>query len=222
MTNCCLVQFLVKGSNTNLLTDFSIYSLLTKYTIQHCLVQFLVKGSNTNLLTDFSIYSLLTKYTIQHCLSLIARVVNVLSLEHLVFTRLVDSSPTEVSFLADSSLLERLCFSIIRWDRHAVDETVEAFIEAEGDHLECSYAMEKGKVRTVARMLLMPTKSDASFLRAKHSTGSFDETFEAPATSHQERLSSNIRLLRAAYAFIPTVRAPPVSMIFCKLFSIRI
>jgi chromatin-remodeling ATPase INO80 len=129
------------------------------------------------------------------------------------FTRLVDLSPNEVSFLANSSLLERLSFSIIRWDRHAVDETVEAFIEAEGDHLECSYAMEKGTVRAVARMLLMPTKSDASFLHAKQSTGSLDEPFEALVISHQERLSSNIRLLRAAYAFIPTVRAPPVSMI---------
>lgn len=129
------------------------------------------------------------------------------------FTRLVDLSPTEVSFLASSSLLKRLSFSMIRWDRYAVDETIEAFIEAEGDHLECSYAMEKGKVRAVARMLLMPTKSDAGFLRAKLATGSLDEPFEALAVSHQERLSSNIRLLRAAYAFIPTVRAPPVSMI---------
>ncbi|KAF3326206.1 DNA helicase INO80-like isoform X1 [Carex littledalei] len=127
------------------------------------------------------------------------------------FTRLVDLSPTEVSFLANSSLLERLSFSIIRWDRHIVDETIEAFIEAEGDHLECSYALEKGKVRAVARMLLMPTKSDAGFLRAKLSTGSLDEPFEALAVSHQERLSSNIRLLRAAYAFIPTVRAPPIN-----------
>lgn len=136
------------------------------------------------------------------------------------FTRLVDLSPTEVSFLANSSLLERLSFSIIRWDRHIVDETIEAFIEAEGDHLECSYALEKGKVRAVARMLLMPTKSDAGFLRAKLSTGSLDEPFKALAVSHQERLSSNIRLLRAAYAFIPTVRAPPVSMIY--FFSMKI
>jgi len=128
------------------------------------------------------------------------------------FTRLMDLSPVEVSFLAKCSLLERLMFAVIRWDKQFIDETVDLFMDLEGGDVH-NNQLEESKVRAVARMLLIPTKSEASILRRKLGTGPNDAPFEQLVVSHNERFISNISILRSSYAFIPKARAPPVSLI---------
>ncbi|XP_074578356.1 chromatin-remodeling ATPase INO80 [Curcuma longa] len=125
------------------------------------------------------------------------------------FTRLLDLSPGEVSFLAKCSLLERLLFSVIRWDRQLVEEILDLFMDQEGNDLESTH-LDKQNIRTVARMLLLPAKSESSLLRKRFSTGSSDAPYEALVTSHQDRFIMNVRLLRAIYAFIPRARSPPI------------
>lgn len=126
------------------------------------------------------------------------------------FTRLIDLSPAEVSFLAKCSLLERLIFSGMRWDKKFIDEIVELFMYLEGGDVQYN-RLDESKVRAVARMLLIPTKSEASILRRKLATGPNDAPFETLVMSHTDRLTSNIRVLRSSYAFIPKARAPPIS-----------
>ncbi|XP_077252538.1 DNA helicase INO80-like protein isoform X2 [Tasmannia lanceolata] len=123
------------------------------------------------------------------------------------FARLVDLSPDEVTFLAKGSIFERLLFSVSRWDRQFLDEILDLFMETEGDDL--AY-LEKGKVRAVTRMLLLPTKSESNLLRRKLATGPPHAPYEALVISHQDRLLSNIRMLHSVYAFIPPARAPPI------------
>ncbi|ONK77740.1 uncharacterized protein A4U43_C02F10050 [Asparagus officinalis] len=74
------------------------------------------------------------------------------------FTRLMDLSPTEVSFLAQCSLLEKLMFSVKRWYKQFVDEVVDLFMNLEGgdaqyDQLEESKLwdinMDIGPVATI-------------------------------------------------------------------------
>ncbi|WOK93553.1 DNA helicase INO80 isoform X1 [Canna indica] len=125
------------------------------------------------------------------------------------FTRLMDLSPAEVSFVAKCSLLERLLFSLISQDRQGIEETLDLFIATEGNDLESS-RLDKQKIRTVARMLLLPTKSEASILRKRLATDLGDPPYGALVMSHQDRYISNIRFLRAMYAFIPRARAPPI------------
>ena len=75
------------------------------------------------------------------------------------FSRLIDLSPSEIAFLATGSSMERLLFSVMRWDRQFLDGIMDSLMEAMDDDPECSY-LERGKVRAVARMLLMPSRSD--------------------------------------------------------------
>ncbi|XP_042514394.1 chromatin-remodeling ATPase INO80-like isoform X2 [Macadamia integrifolia] len=126
------------------------------------------------------------------------------------FTQFMDLSPGEVAFLAKGSFMERLLFSILRWDRQFLDEFLDLFMEAEGDDLQDSQ-LDSGKVRAVTRMLLMPTKSESNLLRKKLATGPGDAPYEALVVSHQDRLLSNTRLLQSTYAFIPRTRAPPIN-----------
>lgn len=125
------------------------------------------------------------------------------------FTRLLDLSPSEVAFLATSSFMERLLFSVMRWDQHFLDGLIESLMETMDDDPECSY-LERGKVRAVARMLLMPSRSNTNLLRSKYATGPGDAPFEALVVPHEDRFLSNSRPLHSAYTFIPRVRAPPV------------
>ncbi|KAF8398330.1 hypothetical protein HHK36_017257 [Tetracentron sinense] len=127
------------------------------------------------------------------------------------FTRLMDLSPEEVAFLARGSLMERLLFSIMRWDRQFLDEILDLFMEVEDDDLQYSH-IERGKVRAVTRMLLMPSRSETNLLRKKLVTGPGQSPFEALVVSHQDRLISNTRLLHSTYAFIPRARAPPINV----------
>ncbi|XP_068662368.1 chromatin-remodeling ATPase INO80-like isoform X1 [Aristolochia californica] len=122
------------------------------------------------------------------------------------FTRLADLSPVEVSFLASGSILERLLFSVSRWEQQLLGDVLDMFMTTEGDDSVNDH-MDKEKVRCVARMLLLPTKSESMLLRRKLATG----LSEALVTSHQDRFISNTRLLHSAYAFIPPARAPPIS-----------
>ncbi|KAG1371170.1 chromatin-remodeling ATPase INO80 [Cocos nucifera] len=126
------------------------------------------------------------------------------------FTRLINLSPAEVSFLANCSVLERLVFSVMRWDRRFIDETLDLFMDSEGDDLQYNH-LDKGMVRAVARMLLLPTKSKASLLRRRLATGPGDDPNDALVSSHQDRFISNTRLLHATYVFIPQARAPPMN-----------
>ncbi|QCD96973.1 DNA helicase INO80 [Vigna unguiculata] len=130
---------------------------------------------------------------------------------NLGFTHLMDLSPQEVMFLATASFVERLLFSITRWERKFIDEAVNFLTETIDDDPECSY-LGKEKVRTVTRMLLVPTKSEAQFLQERLQTGPSHAPFEALIVPHEDRLLSNARLVHSAYTYIPQSRAPPIGL----------
>lgn len=90
-----------------------------------------------------------------------------------------------------------------------MDEILDIFMHLESNDIEYD-KLDKGKVRAVTRMLLLPTNSEARLLRRRFATGPGGAPFEPLVVSHQERLISNIRLLRSSYAFIPRARAPLV------------
>lgn len=71
------------------------------------------------------------------------------------FTHMMNLSPHEVTFLATGSFMERLLFSMMRWEQKFIDEAVDFLTETIDDDPECSY-LEKEKVRSVRRMLLVP------------------------------------------------------------------
>ncbi|KAK7244510.1 hypothetical protein RIF29_39333 [Crotalaria pallida] len=125
------------------------------------------------------------------------------------FTHLIDLSPQEVTFLATGSFMERLLFSMMRWEQNSLDEVVDLLTETIDDDPECSH-LEQGKVRTVTRMLLAPSRSETKMLQRKLPTGPCCAPFEALVVSHQDRLFSNARLLHSAYSYIPRSRAPPI------------
>ncbi|KAG7958774.1 hypothetical protein I3843_10G034500 [Carya illinoinensis] len=124
------------------------------------------------------------------------------------FTRLMDLSPSEATFLTSGSFMEKLLFSMMRWDRQFLDGIIDSLMEAMDDDPECY--LERGKVRAVTRMLLMPSRSETNSLRSKYATGPGDAPFEALVIPHQDRFLSNSRLLHSAYTFIPRIRAPPI------------
>ncbi|KAG2551868.1 chromatin-remodeling ATPase INO80-like [Panicum virgatum] len=125
------------------------------------------------------------------------------------FTRLSNLSPVEASFLATSSLFERLAFLAMQLNMKYTDESMDAFVDSEGPKFSQNDATSN---RAVARLLLSSTKDKSSLLRTKIGTGPGDCPYEALVLSHHDRLASNIRLLRSAYAFIPPARAPPVNV----------
>ncbi|KAJ6700037.1 CHROMATIN-REMODELING ATPASE INO80 [Salix purpurea] len=121
------------------------------------------------------------------------------------FTHLMDLSPAEVAFLATSSFMERLLFSIMRQGQNFLDGIIDLLMEDDnGNHLE------KCKVRAVTRMLLMPSRSEADVLKRKIATGPADTPFKALVNSHQDRLLSSTKLLHSTYTSIPRTRAPPI------------
>lgn len=125
------------------------------------------------------------------------------------FTHLMDLSPQEVTFLATGSFMEQLLFSMMRWEQKFINEVVDFLTETIDDDLECSY-LEKGKVRAVTQMLLVPSRSETLFLQKRLPTGPSHSPFEALVVPHQDRIISNARLLHSAYTYIPQSRAPPV------------
>jgi hypothetical protein len=88
------------------------------------------------------------------------------------------------------------------------DEIMDAFVDSEGPRFS---QIDATSIHAVGRLLLSSTKDIPSLLRTKIGTGPGDCPYEALVLSHHDRLASNIRLLRSAYAFIPPARAPPVS-----------
>ncbi|KAC9819661.1 hypothetical protein E3N88_45209 [Mikania micrantha] len=126
------------------------------------------------------------------------------------FTRLIDLSPAETSFIAIASLMEKLLFSISRCDSSMLDEVVDLMMEKEDNNdVECNH-IGKEKVRAVTRMLLLPSKSEINILKRRLAMGPMDAPFEALVLSHEDRLSSDVRLLHSAFSFIPPIRAPPI------------
>ncbi|XP_015898080.1 chromatin-remodeling ATPase INO80 isoform X1 [Ziziphus jujuba] len=126
------------------------------------------------------------------------------------FARLMDLSPAEVAFLGTGSFMERLMFSLMRWDRQFLDGIIDSLMDAMDDDLECNY-VNSGKVKAVTRMLLTPSRSVTRLLQREFATGPGDAPFEALVVSYRDRLLSNIRLLHSTYTFIPQTRAPPVN-----------
>lgn len=126
------------------------------------------------------------------------------------FAHLIDLSAAEITFLATGSFMERVLFTIMNWDRKYLDGMLDMFMEAESDDICSQIGSEK--VRAVTRMLFIPSKAETTLLGRRLATGPWDVPNEALVLSHQDRLLSNIRLLHSAYSFIPTTRAPPVSV----------
>nr|XP_043609117.1 chromatin-remodeling ATPase INO80 [Erigeron canadensis] len=126
------------------------------------------------------------------------------------FTRLVDLSPAEASFIANAALMERLLFSIAKSDSRVLDGVVDLIMESGEDGLECN-DFGKEKVRAVTRMLLMPSKSETNILKKRYATGPMDAPYEGLVISHEDRLASDVRLLHSAFSFIPPIRAPPIN-----------
>lgn len=135
------------------------------------------------------------------------------------FTHLMDLCPAEVAFLGTGSFMERIMFSLMRWDRQFLDGIIDSLMEAMYDNPECNY-LKSGKVRPVTRMLLMPSRSVMNSLQRQFATGPGDDPYEALVVSHRDRILSNIRLLHSTYTFIPQTRAPPVCffIFICYVF----
>ncbi|KAL2465986.1 DNA helicase INO80 [Abeliophyllum distichum] len=126
------------------------------------------------------------------------------------FSRMIDLSPVEVSFLATGSLMERLLFSVTKSERQYLDGMLDLLTENEDDDIHFAH-IGKEKVRAVTRMLLSPSKSDPILLTRTLSTGFGGSPFEALVMPHDDRLLSNVNLLHSVYSFIPRARAPPDS-----------
>ncbi|KAF9593859.1 hypothetical protein IFM89_025650 [Coptis chinensis] len=60
------------------------------------------------------------------------------------FSRLMDLSAEEVAFLARGSFMDRLLFSVMRWDRQFLDEILDFVIEDEGDDFHYEH-LDRGK-----------------------------------------------------------------------------
>ncbi|CAH2063854.1 unnamed protein product [Thlaspi arvense] len=125
------------------------------------------------------------------------------------FSRLMDLSPSEVGYLALCSVMERLLFSMLNWERQFLDELlVDSLMDDEfsGDNVK------KVQTRAVTRMLLMPSKVETNLVKGRLGAGPTRHSLESLVISHQDRLLSNIKLLHSAYTFIPKARAPPISV----------
>ncbi|KAI9080715.1 hypothetical protein K1719_037228 [Acacia pycnantha] len=125
------------------------------------------------------------------------------------FTHLMDFSPQEVMFSATGSFVEQVLFSMVRWERKFINEVVDFTMETIDNDPEYSY-LERGKVRAVTRMLLVPTKSETQIFQRRFATGPSHAPFEALVVPYQDRIISNARLIHSAYTYIPRSRAPPI------------
>ncbi|KAK1578959.1 hypothetical protein Q3G72_034530 [Acer saccharum] len=127
------------------------------------------------------------------------------------FARLMDLSPEEVAFLATGSFMERLLFSISRWDRQFLDGISDLLMESMDNELGNNLP-ESGKVRAVTRLLLIPSRSEITLLRRKFTMVPGYSPFEDLVVSHQDRLLSDVKLLHATYTYIPRARAPLINV----------
>ncbi|KAK3217953.1 hypothetical protein Dsin_011923 [Dipteronia sinensis] len=127
------------------------------------------------------------------------------------FARLMELSPGEFAFLATGSFMERLLFSISRWDRQFLDGILDLLMESIDNELGNNLP-ESGKVRAVARLLLIPSRSETTLLRRKFTVVPGHSPFEDLVVSHQDRLLSDVKLLHATYTYIPRARAPLINV----------
>lgn len=134
------------------------------------------------------------------------------------FARLMDLSPDEVAFLATGSFMQRLLFSIMRWDRQFLDGFLDLLMESMDHELGDSHP-DSGKVRAVTRMLLIPSRADTNLLRRKTAVVPGYSPFDDLVVSHRDRILADVKLLHATYSFIPRARAPPVCPKICPVFS---
>ncbi|KAJ8747244.1 hypothetical protein K2173_024169 [Erythroxylum novogranatense] len=125
------------------------------------------------------------------------------------FTRLMDLSITEVAFLAGGTFMERLLYSIMKLDQQSFDGILDSLTKEIADDSDCNL-LDKGKIRAVTRMLLMPSRSEINLAKRKFATGPADSPFEALVVPYQDRILSNVKLLHSTYTFIPRTRAPPI------------
>ncbi|XP_051149034.1 chromatin-remodeling ATPase INO80 [Andrographis paniculata] len=123
------------------------------------------------------------------------------------FSRLIDLSPAEMSYLATSSFMERLLFSVLRSDRQFLDGILDMMLETDD-----SNDIGTEKVRAVTRMLLMPCKSQANLLQRSLATGPTGALFESLVMPYQDRILSNVKIIHSVYSFIPRTRAPPINV----------
>ncbi|KAF5750246.1 DNA helicase INO80-like [Tripterygium wilfordii] len=126
------------------------------------------------------------------------------------FSRLLDLSPAEVAFVATGSSMERVLFSITRWDQQFLDVISDMLMDDMDADTDCT--LGRGEIRAVTRMLLMPSRSDTNLLKRSFATGPHGTPFEALVLSHQDRLLSNINVLHSTYSYIPRMRAPPINV----------
>ncbi|CAA7060575.1 unnamed protein product [Microthlaspi erraticum] len=126
------------------------------------------------------------------------------------FSHLMDLSPSEAGYLALCSIMERLLFSMLKWERQFLDEIL-VDMEVMDDELGGDN-INRVQTRAVTRMLLMPSKVETNLLKGRLGAGPTHHSLESLVISHQDRLLSNIKLLHSTYTFIPKARAPPVSV----------
>lgn len=110
------------------------------------------------------------------------------------FSRLIDLSPGEVSFLATGSIMERLLFSVMKLDRQFLDGMLDLLTENVDDDIHFAH-IGKEKVRAVTRMLLSPSKSESKLHTRRLATGFEGTPFEALLIPHDDRLLLNINIL---------------------------
>lgn len=121
------------------------------------------------------------------------------------FSRFIDLSPPEISYVATSSFMERLLFSVLRSDGQFLDGILDQMLESDDD-------IGKEKVRAVTRMLLMPSKMESNLLRRRLATGPVGAPFESLIMPYQDRILSNVNVINSVYSFIPRARAPPINI----------
>lgn len=125
------------------------------------------------------------------------------------FAHLMGLSPQEVMFSASGSFMEQVLFSMVKWEQKFMNDVVDFVMETIDQDPQYS-CLERGKVRAVTRMLLVPTKSEMEIFHRKFATGPSHAPFEALVVPYQDRIISNARIIHSAYTYIPRARAPPV------------
>ncbi|EPS73622.1 hypothetical protein M569_01128, partial [Genlisea aurea] len=128
------------------------------------------------------------------------------------FSRFIGLSPAEVSFAANGSFMERLLFSLARSDQQFLEMLSEQMMECRDHGSRCCCGIGTEKAKSVARMLLLPNRTEMNLLRRRFATGPAGAPFESLITSDYDRILAHIKLLHSVYSFIPRTRAPPITV----------
>lgn len=150
------------------------------------------------------------------------------------FIRMIDLSAAETSFVARASILKRCLFWLVRPDEPAFVEFCGDLFKSktvslrktdihgdgspDGPHsnsyLELLDDEDSLDARSscVRRMLVLPSRANSEFLRAKRLSGPQWQPFESLVVSHQDRLLGTVGLLRSIRKYMPAARAPQISV----------